>query len=136
MPEFLRWRIRLPPTVISSGTERRGRKSEMQNFSGRQCDSANLRFHTRTFLSLFSGLANLIPVEDLRQSGFAAVVSKDQPGALMSEAQGLLKTPPNVVKILPDAPGFCSSPLTYAAGLISVWLCPFYQGHSRPVEWW
>ena len=53
MPEFLRWRIRLPPTVISSGTERRGRKSEMQNFSGRQCDSANLRFHTRTSCPFF-----------------------------------------------------------------------------------
>jgi DNA-binding NarL/FixJ family response regulator len=41
-------------------------------------------------LILFSGLASLFSVEELRLSGFAAVVSKDQPGTLMFEAQNLL----------------------------------------------
>jgi DNA-binding NarL/FixJ family response regulator len=41
-------------------------------------------------LILFSGLANLLSAEELRRSGFSAIVSKDRPGALMSEAESLL----------------------------------------------
>jgi CheY-like chemotaxis protein len=41
-------------------------------------------------LILFSAYASLLPAEQMRLSGFSAVVSKDQPGILVSEAQILL----------------------------------------------
>jgi DNA-binding NarL/FixJ family response regulator len=41
-------------------------------------------------LILFSGLASLLSAEELRRSGVSAVVSKGEPGALISEAQDLV----------------------------------------------
>jgi CheY-like chemotaxis protein len=42
-------------------------------------------------LILFSSSSDLLSVEQLRLSGFSAVVSKAQPGNLMSEAESLLE---------------------------------------------